>query len=179
MRCCWSHDDGSTNMIAPSVLLLGMLCISSIFREASTTDFSALQFQKIFAVFAVLFVLPMFFAYVSARKYHVSIDGLTIFYPFGIKHHFAWNEFCEIALCKIHYASGSSKHILGIRCAVTSEQSVPKNAILAREWWSSMGYEFIHFRKLITIYYTDERFVEIKKFCPVTIKDYRHLKDLA
>lgn len=179
MRYCWGNDDGSTNVIAPCVLVLGALCISSIIKDASTTTFSALQLSKMIAAFVVLYVLPMFAAYISARKYQISTDGLTIFYPFGIEHHYDWNEFYEIALCKIHYAPGSSKHILGIRCAVVSEQSVPKNAILAREWWSSMGYEFVHFKKLITIYYTDERFAEFEKHCPTTIKDYRHLKDLA
>lgn len=179
MKCCWSHDDGTPNMIAPSVLLLGVLCIASIFKDVGDTVFPVLQFQKMFAVFVVLYAFPMFFAYVSARKYQVSNDGLTIIYPFGIKHHYAWYEFCEIALCKIHYAPGSSKHILSLRCAVASDQSVPKNAALAREWWSSMGYELIHFRKLITIYYTDERFDEFGKCCPVAIKDFRHLRDLA
>lgn len=177
MRCCWSHSNTSGNMIAPGVILLGVLCISGIIRSASANPPGSAA--GLLTVFLVLYALPLFCAFVSARKYMVSSEGLTIVYPFGIKKHYAWSAFSEIALCKIHYASGSADHILGIRCAIGTETCVPKDAAAAREQWSTMAYELKHFRNLVSIYYTPERYTEFTDNCPYPIKDYRALKDKA
>ena len=179
MRCCWSHSDNSVNMIAPGVLLIGVLCICSIIREG----FAAENRPDFIAVYLVLFIMlyasPLFVAFVSARKYKLSSDGILIVYPLGIKELYSWSDFSEIALCKIHYASGSMNHVLGIRCAIGSETCVPKNATVARGQWSTMTYELTHFRKLVSIYYTSERYEEFVRFCPYSINDYQTLKDRA
>ena len=177
MRHCWSHSNDTGNMIMPGVLLIGVLCVSNIIREGCASRYSIHYVIVLLTGFITLYLFPLFFSFVASRKYKVSSDGIIVKYPFGIDKRYSWGSFSEISLCKIHYASGSTKHILAIRCAIACETCVPKNTNTARAQWSTMTYEVMHYQNLISIYYSPERYAEFEKFCPYPIKDYRSLRD--
>lgn len=168
MRYCWSYSNDSGNMIAPGVILWGVLSLPELIGGKHPAHS--------ITIFCFLYAIVVFFTIISARKYKVCAEGIILVYPFGIRKLYPWSEFSEIALCKIHFASGSSAHILGIRCSLSSKTSVPSNATSAREVWTTMTYEARHFRHLFSIYYTDERYEELLKFCPFPIKNYYSLK---
>lgn len=102
---------------------------------------------------------------------------MTLYYPFGIIRYHSWDDFKEIALCKVHYASASNKHVLAIRCALVDEKHGPRHAVVAKERWTKIEYEVLYFGKIITIYYTDDRYAEFVSVCPVSVNDYQHLED--
>lgn len=161
----------------PGVLLIGVLCASSIIREGSASRCSIHSVIVLWAGFIMLYAFPLFFSFIASRKYSVSSDGIIVKYPLGINKLYSWDSFSEISLCKIHYASGSTKHILAIRCAIGCATCVPKNATTARAQWSTMTYEVMNYKKLISIYYSPERYAEFEELCPYPIKDYKSLKD--
>lgn len=161
----------------PGVLLIGVLCVSNIIQEGSASRHSIHSVVLLLTGFITLYTFPLFFSFIGSRKYKVSSDGIIVKYPFGINKLYSWDDFSEISLCKIHYASGSTKHILAIRCAIGYETCVPKNTTTARAQWSTMTYEVMHYQKLISIYYSPERYAEFEELCPYPIKDYRSLRD--
>ena len=168
MRCCWSRSNDSGNLIAPGILFLGVLSLPEIIGGKHPAHS--------IAIFSFLYAVPLFFAFISARKYKVCADGILLVYPFGAKRLYRWSEFSEIALCKIHFASRSTAHICAIRCALSSKTCVPKNATSARKVWATMIYEVRHFRQLFSIYHTPERYAEFLTLCPLPIKNYESLK---
>ena len=177
MRHCWSHSNDTGNLIMPGVILTGVLCVPNIIRVGSASMHSIHDVIVFFTGFIMLFAFPLFFSCIASRKYKVSTDGIIVKYPFGIYKLYSWGSISEISLCKIHYASGSTKHILAIRCAIGCETCVPKNTTTARAQWSTMTYEVIHYQNLISIYYSPERYAEFEEYCPYPIKDYRSLSD--
>lgn len=177
MKYCWSYSDSSGNMIAPGVILLGVLCVASICGECVGVPNAQEHFFMLLTLFSILYVAPLFWAFISSRRYQLDQNGITIKYFLGIHKLYLWSDISEIAICKIHYAAGSTKHCVGIRCAIGIENCVPSDAKSAREEWSSRTYEILRARKIVTIYYTDERFAEFLKYCPLEIKDYRNLSD--
>ena len=177
MRYCWTGYGESGTMHVPGIIFLGALCIGSIFKEAFQSSNPAYYLLITSILFLILWSWPIYTAYISARKYQIDSDGMTLRYPFGLKRRYNWHEFSEIALCKVHYAAGSHKHTQAIRCVVGDEKNGPQFASTSREHWSSEFYELIHFRTIISIYYSEERYMEFLEKCPCTIGDYRHLKD--
>lgn len=161
----------------PGVILIGVLCVSSIIRESVASSHSIHFVVVLLTGFLMLYAFPLFFSFIGSRKYKVSSNGVIVKYPFGINKLYPWDDFSEIALCKIHYASGSTKHILAIRCAIGCETCVPKNTTTARAQWTTMTYEVMHYQKLISIYYSPERYAEFVELYPYPIKDYRSLRD--
>ena len=131
---------------------------------------------------SLFFLWPFFFtlilaSIVTARKYEIDENGMTISYPFGIKQRHSWLQFHEIAICKIHYASATTAHTVSIRCTLAEEKRGPSIAVVAREKWTRLHYHIFHFKTVIPIYYTEDRIKEFHHFCPLPITDYRYLED--
>lgn len=178
MKYCWSFSN-EVGLGGPVAAFGAILCIGSFvietFRSVSPilyiARFGVLTFLSTFVLLLV--------AFVSTRRYEIQHDGITLYYPLGIKKKIHWREFSEIALCKVHYAAWSTEHIVAIRCVVGTEKHGPKQATVAKEWWSRIEYEIIYFPKVISIYKTEERIAEFHKFCPHRIFDYRNLEDCS
>lgn len=165
MQCCWSRAKDGHDQIVPILIALIV-----VFIVACKNSFE-------YMLAAPVVLILSYTAYVSARKYRINESGLVLRYPFGKEKPYPWEQLYEVALCKVHYASKSDKHILAIRCALREEVDGPKNAKTARESWQSMSYEFLHHKTVVSIYYTPERFSEFQQLCPYDITDYRDLKE--
>lgn len=178
MKYCWSINN-EPGIGAPSATLFSCVLIVNFLVEVSRSSAPTEYVLKggVIVVPVVYFLLRA--AFVCARRYELHDNGITLYYPLGICKSYLWNEFTEIAICKIHYASGTTKHIEAIRCVVGREKHGPRQAIVAKEWWSRMEYEVVHFKRIISIYKTDSRLAEFHKLCPHPIGDYRHLEDRA
>ena len=177
MKHCWRTDENQTNLLTPTFVLFSIMCIADIFKRMGQTD-NPIAYCLLGLTFCSLVLLfPALAAMLSSRQYKVDANGMTVRYPFGIIRRYRWDDFKEIALCKVHYASASNKHFLAIRCALVDEKQGPKHAVVAKERWSKIEYEILHFGKIITIYYTEDRYAEFTAVCPVPINDYQHLED--
>ena len=177
MKYCWTGSDGSRNMIAPGIILVGALGIAGIVKNATVAE-NPTQYVLVTSVlFAFVYFIPACIAYISSRQYRIDRNGITLQYPFGITKQYDWENISEISLCKVHYATSSNAHILAIRCVIGPEDLGPSKAVTSREPWSTIRYELLHFRSIVTIYYSDERYKEFCEFCPHCIADYRRLKD--
>ena len=177
MKHCWRTNESQTNLLTPTLVLFGIMCIADIIKQMGRTDNPITYCFWGLLLCSLVLLFPALAAVLSSRQYKIDANGMTLRYPFGIIRFYGWDEFKEIALCKVHYASASNKHILAIRCALVDEKQGPKHAVVAKERWSKIEYEVLHFGKIITIYYTEDRYAEFKSVCPVPVKDYRHLDD--
>lgn len=180
MRYCWSHADNKRSLLVPAWIFVSLGCICCLFSLFRLRYFLIAPASHVILVYLILFsllVYSLFTAFVVSRRYHVTPSGITIYYPLRIKKHFYWDQFSEIALCKIHYASASNKHILAIRCVIGTEKRGPRQAVVAKEKWTTPEYEIIHHRQIISIFFTPDRIAEFHRFCPHPLADYRHLED--
>lgn len=176
MRPCWSVNNKTAEGAFSSVIL-ALICIFGYVSEA-INSVSPFEYIIKVGIIVVPFVSIMLLtAFVCGRWYEIAADGMTIYYPLGITKKIHWNEFSEIALCKIHYAAWGTEHIVAIRCVIGEEKHGPKQALVGKEKWTRIGYEVFHFRKIISIYKTDERIAEFHHMCPLPIVDYRYLED--
>lgn len=108
------------------------------------------------------------------RKYTITHDGLVLVYPFNFTVTHTWEDLSEIAVCKVHYTTrGPTEYMTAIRCVVGEEKNGPSKGY---GWWADSLYSAIHFRKIITIIYSDERLDEFKTMCPLDIADYREMR---
>lgn len=165
MQYCWSRAKDGHDRITP--ILIAMIVVFIVACRNS--------FEYMLTAPAVLIL--SYVAYVSARSYRINESGLVLRYPFGREKLYPWDQLHEVALCKVHYASGSDKHIPAIRCVLRAEAESPRNAKTARESWQSLSYEFLHHKTVVSIYDTPERFAEFQRLCPHEIADYRDLKE--
>ena len=178
MKYCWSYSDNQISLLSPSITLFSAMCISSFIREIYIGRYPAQTSMLLFLfVFLPCNAVFLLIAMVGARKYKIDEKGMTISYPFAIKLHYKWQQFHEVAICKIHYAGGTNAHIVSIRCTLSEEKRGPKKAEIARENWTFPHYHILHFKTVIPIYYTEDRIKEFHHFCPLPITDYRYLKD--
>lgn len=115
-------------------------------------------------------------AYVLSRKYCVDPTGITIRYPFGYTMKYEWDQFVQVAICRIHMKTRSRKEKLAIRFTTCTESNGPHNAKYANEKWSSELYEVLHWKRVFSVEYSEERYKELVQNCPNEIFDYRHLK---
>lgn len=158
-------------------LSMGIIGIFELTNVEITKGVAASYF--IYPILFYLFLGFLLFSQViHMRKYKVDETGVTIRYLMGITKFYSWESFSEIALCKVHYRTKGPVHYeLAIRCVVGPEKYGPKHATVANEWWSRPEYEVLHFKKIITIYYTEERFRHIQSMYPGSIADYCYLED--
>ena len=178
MKKCWSYlNNDDSKITSAGTVLLGFLCVWSIIQEAAHTKNPGCFVIISITLFATLYTFPALLAFVSQRKYRLEARGITFYYPFGLEVCHDWSDFSEISICKIHYAGRTTKHHVAIRCVVGKEEFGPSCAMMSKSWWSTELYEVIHFRKIYSIYYTEERYLEFVEYCPITIIDYRYLKD--
>lgn len=173
MRYCWSHEDDKPHMITPAWFSVGIACAGG---------FLYLGYYRFLTPMICLILFPLmvcafFVSFITARRYLLDSSGILIQYPFHIRHHIPWEQFSEISLCKIHYASASDKHVCAIRCVIGAEKHGPKQACVANESWSTPEYEILHCRHIFSIFYTPDRIADFHRFCPYPLADYRHLKD--
>lgn len=126
-------------------------------------------------LFGLAFGCIMIMAYLEiCRKYTVSETGITLKYPLKLTVHHSWNEISEIGICNVHYTTrGPVEHLTAIRCVVGVENNGPSKGY---GWWADSYYSVIHFRRIITIIYSDERLEEFVRVCPLEIVDYRSIK---
>lgn len=180
MRFCWSHEDRIGSMLIPVLIFSMCGCITSAF---SLYQYGFFFYSSVSHVLFISFLLFLWFSIsfyaftITSRCYRIDASGITLRYLFLFEQHYCWADVSEVALCKIHYAGSSNKHILAIRCVIGEENRGPKQAIAGKERWSTPEYEMIHFKRIISIFYTPERIAEFHKFCPHSLNDYRHLKD--
>lgn len=116
--------------------------------------------------------------FVNERKYCLTERGISVKYPFGIQRHYVWSDFRDITVCKVRFVpKDRHSYSVAIRCATETEYPGPRSAVVANEKWATEFYDTIHWKMLITIEYTDERYKEFHAICPQTIHDYRHLEN--
>lgn len=178
MKYCWKTNPEQQSLLPPMVVLCAVLCISDIIGDTLNSGVSIWYTIIAIGITSVVLLFPALVAILSLRKYEIHTKGLTIYYPFGVQRNYSWSDFQEISLCKVHFASAAKRHIIAIRCSVLKEKKGPKQAVVARGRWATIEYEVIHWGKIITIYYTDERYNEFMSVCPFTITDYQHLEDI-
>lgn len=177
MKYCWSYVDDQVGLASPALGVFCVLCTASILREAMQSVAPLKYLLIAGAVFLPILTISFVVSFVCARRYQIDSNGMTIIYPFGITSRYSWEDFSEVALCKVHYASASNAHIVAIRCVVGEEKRGPRTASVAKETWSRPEYEILHFRRIISIYKTDARISEFHRLCPHPLKDYRNLPD--
>jgi hypothetical protein len=108
------------------------------------------------------------------RRYSVTESGLVLEYPFRYTVIHPWETLSEIGICNVHYtARGPVEHLTAIRCVVGEEKKGPRHGY---DCWAESWYSALHFRKVITILFTEERLEEFEKVCPVKIQDYRNVR---
>lgn len=180
MQCCWKKKY-RYQVIA--VMSLFWLCSfffwTKMFIESITSDNGYyIIFTPFFLFVYCLMFYFVFMFVIDQREYSVSSYGLTISYLGIIRHHYEWEEFSEIAICKLRYSKKFRwMHLVGIRFVVGPEINGPQYAKQADEPWSTDTYEFRHWRTIITIEFSEERLEELRQICPKEIADYRHLQD--
>ncbi len=173
MRYCWSYNDHSPPWISLCWFVIGSAFSGGILYLSYYRSLTPL----ICLILLPLTVISFLIAFITARRYQLNPNGVLVQYPFRIKHYIYWEQFAEISLCKIHYASASNSHILAIRCVIGTEKCSPRQATVARGRWSTPEYEVFHCRHILSVYYTTDRIAEFHRFCPHHLSDYRHLKD--
>lgn len=177
MKYCWRVTKNERNFVAPMLLLLLTMSVMDICTHMQqSTD--PLKYGVVATIILSLVLLyPTLVAILNFRKYSVTKGGLVLHYPMGIRKSYQWDSFSEIGLCKVHYASASTAHKLAIRCVVGSERRGPMHAVVGKERWAKMSYEAFRFWKVITIYYSEDRYNEFIAYCPKKIIDYTYLED--
>lgn len=112
--------------------------------------------------------------FVTDRKYAVGSDGLKIQYPWGFCVQHSWEEFSEIGICKVRYTTRGTFHYdVVLRFVIGHEENGPSKGYGK---WATDGYVIRHFRKIVTVDFTEARYQEIKMFCPLEIVDYRGIR---
>ena len=76
-------------------------------------------------------------AYFLSRKNSVDPMGIIVIYPFGYTMKYEWNQFVQIAVCRVHMKTRSHKEKVAIRFTTSTEANGPHNAKYANEKWSS------------------------------------------
>lgn len=151
-----------------------------IFLDGSLSLFSAhtlaqIIIDVIIMAFGLTFACIMFFAYLEiSRKYAITQTGLVLKYPFNFTVTHPWCELSEIGICKVHYTTrGPVEYLTAIRCVIGEEKNGPRKG---HGWWADSFYSVIHFRKVITIIYSEDRLEAFNTVCPLEIIDYRGLR---
>lgn len=171
MRYCWSYtNNGKDDSISRN---LSLIILILVFMMISPNQLHPIKIS----LFLMFFPIILSMVYVGSRKYCVCNDGLLLAYPLGRIIRVPWEEIGEVTLCKVHYAAKSNAHALAIRCSIGVEKNGPLQAHTARENWQSMMYEVRNHKKIVSIYYTEERYLEFRKHCPCEIRDFRFLKE--
>lgn len=175
MKYCWHEQKNRLFTIFGLVLTLAIFVYVFFYILSNWPPILGIPLLLLATYYYLLFLLCVF---VEERKYQVSAEGIQISYPFRITHKYSWDDFSEIALCKVRYNSKYPQmHSVAIRCVVGKEKRGPQDAKQANEKWSTELYEVKHWKSVVTIEFSDQRFKEFFSLCPCIISDYRHLED--
>lgn len=187
MKYCWYEP---RSKVLNGIIFLLKLMVLIDFTIASVGYFcqkftlSLTLEELLFSIFLTsvdVCLLGAFFLIIifEERTYQFDANGLTIGYPLGIRKSYSWDIITGIGICKVRYnRRGSVHHKTAIRFVIGEEKNGPEQARYWNEPWSKYSYEIMHFGKLITVEFSEERLNQLAAVCPVKITDYRHLPEL-
>ncbi len=176
MKYCWYETKSIIFRILEPIVCLSVfyVLIRGLKEDAKRLHIVPLTVMAV-CVFCIACYMVMNW-FVGQRKYRVTERGISVQYPFGVHMEYVWSDFRDITLCKVRYAPKDRGYSVAIRCATETEYPGPRSAFLANEKWTTEFYDTMHWRTLVTIEYTPERYEEFATVCPQTIHDYRHLE---
>ncbi len=112
-----------------------------------------------------------------SRSYQATEEG---FFLRNFKRivRYSWDEVSEISVCDVHHASRGMAHDKIIRVVIGKEKNGPTNSKAPRsigglERWRKASYSLRHYKKIIMIEYSEERFLQIQNVYKKEIQDYR------
>lgn len=177
MRYCWYEKKNRITSVIALILLfvMGVYWISCAIKSIVEWHWPMVFSIPIFSAGIIWGLEFLIVIIMQERKYKVEQQGLTIRYPFGIVVNYPWTDFNEIAICKVRYSSRVSEiYSIAIRCVVGEEKHGPKHSKQPNERWSRETYEALHFNRIISIEFSNERYEEFRSACAVPIVDYRN-----
>lgn len=142
-----------------------MLVISYAFwHEAFEECMFLLAFGVIVLLYGVLF--DVYFT----REYKLTKQGIQIRYAKRITKLYLWENISQICICSIHRSANGATWDEVIWCTVGNIKNGPPHP--SRNW-NSMEYSLVHFKSVLTMEFSPERFDEFKMFYIDEIVDYR------
>lgn len=106
------------------------------------------------------------------RKYAISEHGITISNIGSRNSFYSWQAFRDVGICKVHYTSRLPyEYDVVIRFSLIHENTGPKSGVWG--FWATEIYELLHFRQIILLTFSQERFNQLVSVYPNEISDYR------
>ena len=111
----------------------------------------------------------------DSRKYSVTEDGVVLQYFGKIKTLYSWDSVRTIEISKINYTTRSApvSYQTVLRLVTFDEKNGPRKGY---GFWATAPYTMFHWRSIITISYTEDRYQEFLDVCPEKVVDYRYIK---
>lgn len=182
MKYCWDDNRNKTGnriKVFFSLLLIGIAMVKTVenlFLLHSLWSLSHILSIGLACVVTYFCVMFLLIIVAHERRYEITSQGLTLCYPFGIRRNFAWQDISDISVCKVHFIKrGPIRSKIAIRFAIGPEIAGPQQAQQADERWSEEIYEIMHWEKIITIEFSEERLREVTAVSSIEVSDYRHL----
>lgn len=107
------------------------------------------------------------------REYSLSDEGITIQYAGRKQVLQPWNKVSQICRCEIHRASNGGIWDDVIWVTFGHIKNGPPDD---KRRWNNPEYGLLHFRSVLTLEYTPERFAEFQRYAPCEILDYRSVR---
>jgi len=130
-----------------------------------------------------VYVLFLFFYMVDTREFSMDKEGISIRYLKKHFKHYQWCEVSSITVCDVHHASkDESRYELVIRLVIGNEKYGPYSktkrwsGLRGEELWRSSLYSMKHFKNILLLTYSPERFLKVQELSGKTIDDQRTLK---
>lgn len=114
---------------------------------------------------------------VVSRKYTITKNALILTLSNGKTTAHPWSEISEIGICRVRYSARDDQHSVVFRIVIGQEPNGPASGFYGA--WASELYELTHWKKIITIPYSDALHQQIAETVPVPLKDHRHIKKNA
>lgn len=176
MEYCWK--DKKHIRSAYEVLVFAIICFIGVIAARLIYQKDNLRY---WVACGLLFIGTGVYLYLSAlcflitmRKYCVSAKGLQVKYPLCRSILYSWDEISDVGICNVHYSSrGPLRHEVVLRLVIGTEKKGPKKGMGS---WVTWGYELLHLKKVITLEYNSQRLLELEKFSPQGVNDYRQIK---
>lgn len=177
MKYCFhyhSYREGEESSLGLSALFL-FFCLEGIFMLLTAQSFGQGVAGMFLTVLGASLTYSMLITYLEiCRKYCVSVDGITLLYPFKYTVFHPWSEISEIGICNIHYNHRNPvTYMVAIRIVIGEEKNGPSKGYGP---WAESYYSARHFRTIVSILHSDERLKEFEDVCPLEIIDYRGIK---
>lgn len=101
-------------------------------------------------------------------KFNIDLDGINAKYPFHAEKLISWDEFQQVCVCYGDYSKAGISAFVYI-CFI---KKGAKKDFYGR--WKANTPS--HYRKIITMNYTDELYEEVKNKCPYEVVDLRNTR---